>query len=278
MSSLYQQDLFALLPDDLPKPTEQHLALLQEVDESVQDGYDSMNWQIARSRVVIRNLLHPGSFKRNIFQSVPRPGFVKRNDPDHPTTVSEEIIAEHQRRVTLVRSLFTHESFQHCTMEDGGTKSRKRVEEKLAVKTTPERPHPAIIDMSRMRVVVPELSMMSRTIVRMAEALYWDRSQLRVVEILDWFYSDHEITKYATPLRCANVVFQPLMPHDTATTLLTEIQFVTRRMRAAMDLNHPFDATKRLAYPSEEHAAWMRMVMMKAALLDYRNQIHALGQ
>jgi|GEM_PF-6702473 len=274
MPSPYLQDLLGMLPENLPKPTEEHLALLQEVDESIQDGQDVVYQESTRIRKALRAYIHPQTFKRAIFSSVPRPGHMERSDPHFPTVVSEDIIAEHRRRIALVSSLFAQERFSHLTWEDGGTKSRKRLEQKIAAKTKPERPHPVITDMSRIRVVVPELPIMVRNITRTAESLYSDTSKLRVVEIIDWFYQT-TLSKYDTPLRCANVIFQPYKPQNTPATLCTEIQFVTRRMRAGMDLNHPFDVTKQLAYPSEEHKAWMRTVIMKAALLDYRSQLHA---
>lgn len=274
MPSPYLQDLLGMLPENQLKPTEEHLALLQEVDESVQRDYDAVYQESARVRDAIRAYIHPRTFKKAIFSSVPHPGHTKRSDPNFPTAISEDIIAEHRRRIALVGSLFAQERFSHLTWEDGGTKSQKRLEQKIAAKTSPERPHPVITDMSRIRVIVPELPLMVRNIALTAESLYWDTSKLRVVEIIDWFYRP-TLSKYDTPLRCANVIFQPLKPQNTPATLCTEIQFVTRRMRAGMDLNHPFDVTKQLAYPSEEHKAWMHTVMMKAALLDYKSQLNA---
>lgn len=278
MTQSYQQDLLALLPDDVPRPTETHLATLAEIDDSVNGSLGDIFDKSIQVRHEIKAKLHPRTFKKIIFQSVSHPGHALKSDPRYPTDISSAIMVEHQRRIAQIRTLVSDNLFftdNACSLEDGGTKSKQRLVEKINQKISTERPHPTIMDISRIRVVVPKLPLMHRAIITLAEGLYRYNDKMRIVDIIDWLYGLN-LTKYQTPLRCANVIFQPYQPHGDQ-RLLTEMQFVTRRMRAGMDLNHPFDVTKRLAYPSPEHKNWMHTVIMKAGLLDYQSQLEALS-
>lgn len=152
-------------------------------------------------------------------------------------------------------------------LEDGGMKSSKRVFEKLREKTTPERPHPALTDLSRMRITVPDFTSFS-LLNRIADDLLSERTNLWFVRVLAWIFARQN--KYDTPFRSMNAIMQGRRRDKPADRLLTEVQFVTRRMRAGTDLNHPFDVRKSVSYPSAEHKAWMHGVMLKASILDFR--------
>ena len=80
---------------------------------------------------------------------------------------------------------------------------------------------------------------------------------------------DRPKTNYATPLRIIFSYCAPTMSHDSfRDRMITEIQLVTRRTRALMDISHPFEVDKTTKYPSGAHKKWLHDLFYKAALAD----------
>jgi hypothetical protein len=199
---------------------------------------------------------------------------MRRSDPRNPTDISPQLADEHQRRINILDGYFSPHgrgTEDGCTFENGGLKSSSRLQEKILKKTAPSRKYPTIADLSRLRVTTPNLSLMFHASSDITTLFGYE--DIYPVEIFDHL-SKSQPTKYDTPLRSIHIIYQPEKVRGPTGRMLTEVQLVTRRMRAAMDLNHPFDVTKHLAYPSPEHRAWMHSVMMKAAILDYQDALN----
>ncbi len=202
---------------------------------------------------------------------------------DVPELPNRIITLEHRKRVRQL-ALNAGRDIDDgyvCWLEDGGIKSPERLAHKLSIKADKF----LVGDISRLRYVTPSIADLYSTVYRLHHRLP-ELLDLRLFAARGFYYPGDRSKKYASPFRGINTNW--IRPYaikgNLADTLITEIQIVTKRTRATMDLNHPFDVAKHIAYPSPEHQSWMHGVMMKASILDltefstkYKDQIAAIA-
>lgn len=264
--SQYLEQLIALLPDDIPHPTDEHVRIMQAIDAEDMESDKELSAMLGDQRALIRRniQLHWDTYCGYDSPLHPR---IVLNSRHALTSVTPEIQTEHARRVKFFEQAFapdgglTHDGY---TFEDGGVKSPERIAQKIYEKTSDDRPNPQLTDISRMRIVTPEF----RALYHVSQRLH-DFLQYRDMILVESFdkYLDPNRTKYASDFRYINTIWQDKDATER-NLLYSEIQLMTKRMRAIADLNHPFDATKVVQYPTKEHEAWLRRLILKAAVLD----------
>ena len=276
MAPNYLNDLLELIPPNVTRAKEGDVRLMREMDASIQGDNEDLKERLEALQRTVRDFI--SAIMQDVWAWEPD-GNTAFDVPELPNKI---IMQEHRKRVrqlTLSAGRDIDNGYV-CWLEDGGIKSPERLAHKLSVKADKS----LVGDISRLRYVTPGIADLYSTVYRLHLRLP-ELLDLRLMAVRD-FYDQGDKSKYASPFRGINTNW--IRPYavkgNLADTLLTEIQVVTKRTRATMDLNHPFDVAKHVAYPSPEHQNWMHGVMMKASVLDltefstkYKDRIHQIA-
>ena len=125
-----------------------------------------------------------------------------------------------------------------------------------------------VADLSRLRVICNDLKTIEAVFRKIIQLPY------ELVSLLNHYSKTHE-KKYDTPYRGLWVIIAPNKIEKNKCinwieNMTTEIQIVTRRIRSIMDLNHPFEVSQELTYPSSEIREFVHCLFLKASILDLR--------
>lgn len=260
MTPNYLNDLLERIPPNVTRARERDVRLMREMDASIQGDNGELKERLETLQQTVRDFI--SAIMQDIW-TWETDGNTAFDVPELPNRI---ITLEHRKRVrqlTLNAGRDIDDGYV-CWLEDGGTKSPERLAHKLSIKADKSR----VGDISRLRYVTPGIADLYSTVYRLHRRLP-ELLDLRLFAVRDFYYQGDK-SKYASPFCGINTNW--IRPYaikgNLADTLLTEIQIVTKRTRATMDLNHPFDVAKHIAYPSPEHQDWMHGVMMKASILD----------
>ena len=179
-------------------------------------------------------------------------------------TVLDLLRAVHRDRYNLVAPIF--EGVEGCTVEDGGIKSFPRTKSKLDIR------HKLGLgdhcpDTSRVRIVVDGLVRMDEALSRLASAKSLSQT-LSPTGIFN-HYGLAVQKKYDTPFRSVNIVFCGIHKGDVIDRIATEVQLMTRRVRAVTELDHAFIIAKTLRC-SRRLKKHLHSLLSKASILDFR--------
>ncbi len=170
----------------------------------------------------------------------------------------------HERRLAAIKAIFAEDD-PWVTIEDGGIKSYARAQKKLERSQRLGRPQ-LLPDLSRVRLVAPGLSALEWAFVRLKDRMPLDR-----IALLNYYAGDMDGGKYKTPFRGVMTMWCEQNRAQEGGLYSTEVQLVTERVRAVMDLNHPFDVRQTAQYPEDngETKDWLHSLLLKATILDF---------
>lgn len=173
------------------------------------------------------------------------------------------LLAVHRGRYNLVAPIF--EGVEGCAVEDGGIKSFPRAKSKLDMRRKLGLGDHCP-DTSRVRIVVDGLARMDEAFSRLASA----RSLSQTLSPTGIFnhYGLAVQKKYDTPFRSVNIVFCGRDRADVLDRIATEVQLMTRRVRAVTELDHAFNVAKTLR--SRRLKKYLHSLLSKASILDFR--------
>lgn len=277
MAPNYLNDLLERIPPNVTKARERDVRLMREMDASIQGDNGELKERLETLQQTVRDLV--SAFMQGVQTWEPD----ESTAFDVPELPNRIITLEHRKRVRQL-TLSVGRDIDNgylCWLEDGGIKSPERLAHKLSIKADKSR----VGDISRLRYVTPDIANLYSTVYRLHLRLP-ELLDLHLLQARDFYYQSDKL-KYSSPFRGINTNW--IRPYaikgNLADTLITEIQVVTKRTRVTMDLNHPFDVAKHVAYPSPEHQSWMHGVMMKASILDltefstkYKDRINQIAE
>ncbi len=169
----------------------------------------------------------------------------------------------HERRLAGIRTIFSEDA--GVTIEDGDIKSFARVQKKLERLQRLGRPM-LLPDLSRVRLIVPGLKALERVYLKLIHNI-----SLEHIHFLNYYAGDMDGGKYKTPFRGVLTMWCEKNQTQEGGLYSTEVQLVTERVRAVMDLNHPFDVRQTADYPDDngETKDWLHSLFLKATILDF---------
>ncbi len=152
-----------------------------------------------------------------------------------------------------------------CTVESGGVKSFGRTDEKVA-RMMEEFGEANIPDLTRFRVITDGLVDLE-VAVNAVRADY----DMRLLSGNNYYAGRGARRKYGTPWRGINTVWGGFewTAQEGCDAVTTEVQFISRRVWAVSEIDHPFNVAKVVEYPSEELRQYIRSLMLKASILDF---------
>ncbi len=256
----YLSQLVDQIPENSPKPTEEHVRTIITLDEAVrgrgtmlrkwlerleyQAKHDENGWNMARYE----------SFRNSSQAELDHEQFLGKRR----TTNMEWFEAEHERRLASLKT-----ALPNSAIEDGGLKSEARTEAKLKHQEKIGRT-PTVTDFSRARIICDGLKDMGSTYFALFHEWKLTYDLLGSIN----YYSD-SATKYPTPFRSINTYWITEEKPETP-NMNTEIQLVTKNVRALLDLNHSFDIAKTAEYPNKKLRAWVQRLFYKASIVDFK--------
>lgn len=255
----YLSELLAPLPNDKARPTDEHIRIIRDIDAKRTAAHHELIDQLQEAQ----NQAAPK------FPEPLQEGWAAYKGTDFapvPNLDNPKLHLEHARRVQDM-SDFTR-VVGAGQFEDGKVKSKSRVEEKVASSMARGHTYLHIPDASRGRIVTPDIASMIRAYQLFHAFAVYEVDLWPAGVRNSYTGATHQ---HAGPLRMLNTYWQLIYPrnndHD-ADTLVTELQFVTPRVRAIMALNHPYDVTKTIPYPTPEHESYVHQLLLKASILD----------
>jgi hypothetical protein len=261
----YLEDLIAVIPDSIIKPTSSDLEVIQTLDERIRGTREGLATYLKHLEDTSRNKWHLGS------RASHRVGWglsetFKPWESDDSTNLALLGSAHAVRFQNLKKVL---DGINGVTkIEDGGIKKVQRMNTKVRRQVS-EGYDPHIPDLSRMRVVCYGLK-------ELEEAYFAWRGVANKYDLYENaainYYTNGK-TKYNTPFRGLNTSWVTAgdPQKDLSHVMETEKQFVTNNVRATMSLNHPFDIAQDVNYPSPEHGEWTNNLLIKASIADFED-------
>lgn len=199
----------------------------------------------------------------NNFDGTPFARFPEYDDAGYKDR--ETINAIHGDRLKTVAQIFAGQSL---LLEDGGLKTFLRSKKKLDRRRELGRADHCP-DLSRMRLIVPGLVGLDDAHNRLLRHM-----PLQQVGNFN-HYSLNIGKKYPTPFRGVLTNWCGLDEKNASDQIATEVQLVTERVRAIMDLDHPFNVAQVLEYPNEATRDYVYGLMLKASILDFQERFAA---
>ena len=253
-----------LFPEGGPaKPTPEVIAKICAIDEAIHATRAELELVLNKLEDANRGNWRLGkelSWKR--FEGTPFARFPEYDEEGYkdPETLFDIHGARHQ----TVLQIFAD---QNVVVEDGGLKTFVRSKNKLD-----RRRELGMVDrcpdLSRVRLVVQGLAGLDdaheRLLVHMPPLL-----QLLNIN----HYSAVDMMKrYQTPFRGVLTSWCSIDAKNTNHEIATEVQLVTERVRAILDLDHPFNVAQVLQYPDEQAKDYIYSLMLKSSILDFQEQ------
>lgn len=170
----------------------------------------------------------------------------------------DELIAEHRKRFAMVAEIFSDDE---VTFQDGKVKTVHR-----ALHKSRKFDHKHVPDLTRLRVISPTLDCLERSKSKLTEQM-----KLAQISSSNCYWNGHKLS-YPTPFRGVVTAWCGMDSEPKTNYLATEVQFITERVSAPMELNHPFDVTQVLNYPDEDAKDYVTCLLLKASILDFQEK------
>lgn len=264
--------LLKLFPDEIPKPSEERIKAMRFIDAAV----DGTRAELEALLAQLEHLYRPEDAEESEMpQWMPAitPSWSSYlNTPLAPLPANDGrefldlsfLQGIHEERLGIVRGLF--EGDRDVLIEEGGVKTFHRAN----AKAERQRASGKVVhcpDVTRMRLVVPDLIVVDRVYSdlvsgAMAQGLY----PIGLVN----HYSLNVGKKYPTPFRGMGMILCGEGESDRD-SIATEVQILTARVRAVVDLDHPFNVAQTIPYPDDEARDWLFSLMLKASILDFKD-------
>lgn len=243
--------------EEVQKPTEEHIAVLKRFKEWInqneisysqlveaEQGVSKKGWSISEVPDHWRNEKLIGQLVKNLDETL--------EDREEVQRVCD------LRRQYIIDCLGLEEADKE--LENGGVKSEIRIVDKM--RRIQELDFPRYIgDLTRVRIVCDGLQELESLYISLREQL----SGVLNLCVISNYYNASKV-KNQRPWRGLNTVWVS----ERYPNIPTEIQLVTRRVRAVMNLDHPYTKAGICKYPSAGHELFMRQLMIVASLFDFR--------
>lgn len=168
----------------------------------------------------------------------------------------------HEYRYQFVKNLLAFK--ENLQFQDGGIKTYERAKKKMDQKRQNGRSENCL-DLSRFRIItfgLPEL-----------EQIYYKLLDLPFFRIGTFSPYLSTKSKYNTPFRDVKMIFCETSG-EKIDLIATEIQLVTNRVNSILKLDHPFNVSKILEYPSDQIRDYVINLMLKASILDFQELVN----
>lgn len=170
----------------------------------------------------------------------------------------DELLVEHRRRFEMVANIFSEDK---VTFQDGKVKTVHR-----ALRKSKKFDDKHVPDLTRLRIVSPNLDALEKSKLKLTE-----RMQLAQILSSNCYWNGHKMS-YPTPFRGVVTAWCGIEPEPPINYLATEVQFITEKVSAVMELNHPFDVAQILDYPDEDSRDYVTSLFLKASILDFQER------
>ncbi len=217
-------------------------------------------------------------FLRSSYNEANFPRFPEHHDEGFDRI--EEIKQMHARRLAvlkeMLRSPYEENVLGHgVALEDGGIKTLERSLIKLQSRVERGKEADFLPDLSRARLICEDLSRAESVAVLLRKKFPF------CLAIFNNFYQEsaRSARKQDTLYRSFTTVWTSRNHNsfgDCTDDYGTEIQILTRRMRAVMDLNHGLDISRTADYQSPEEKQHIERLFLGAALLDAEEYLESL--
>ncbi len=254
--------IIRLFPEGGPtKPAPEVVAKICAIDDAIRGTRTDLEEILKELEDTNRDSWSIGSeLSWNNFDGTPFARFPEHDDGEY--TELKTLLEIHRARYQTVAQIFVNQS---ATVEDGGLKTFARAKKKLNRRRELGRANHCP-DLSRVRLVVPGLAGLDRTRDRLLR-------QMPLQQVGNFnHYSVNIGKKYPTPFRGVLMNWCGLDEKNASDQIATEVQLVTERVRAIMDLDHPFNVARVLQYPDEETLDYVYNLMLKASILDFQER------
>ena len=170
----------------------------------------------------------------------------------------DELIVEHRRRLSMVADILSEDK---VTFQDGKVKTVHRALYKSRKFNDQHVP-----DLTRLRVICPTLDGLESSKSKLVGQM-----QLEQVSSSNCYWNGHKMS-YPTPFRGVITAWCGIDGELPINYLATEVQFITERTSAVIELNHPFDIAQVLNYPDEDAKDYVTCLLLKASIIDFQEK------
>lgn len=169
---------------------------------------------------------------------------------------ANQIQEEHHYRFNMIKEIIKEHCNNHIHIEDWWIKLISKSLEKINnMWYCP--------DITRLRIIYPDLDSLLRSHDTIRNLLSNKLELIQSNNYYRWYKS-----RYDSYRKSINTARYWLEQDRDLRDISTEIQFVTKRMMVAWWINYPFDVSKLVKYPSEEHKKTLETFMIKTTVLD----------
>lgn len=163
----------------------------------------------------------------------------------------EQIQDNHERRKKELQNIF-----EENLIEDWWIKSIESI-----YRTIKKKNSKTIGDVSRMRIIAENLIELEKIYYSLIKNYPYDLLYTRNHYALD-FTKRH------------NTWFRGINTHRTDKEweqgIITEIQIITKRVKVAGTINHPFDISWQIQYPDKKIEEYVQWLLLKASIVDFQ--------